>query len=123
MFERRRINNCLTRNIDFLRQARQWNAMKTGTLKKRARNKIEIMFDNVAANDASTVEVEHVTDQVFLTLNSDEVTKAAQSFATNTHVQSVKMSGLRQNDSVAVEMAKSLTSKTSVRRLNLENKR
>lgn len=97
--------------------------MKTGTLKKRARNKIEIMFDNVAANDASTVEVEHVTDQVFLTLNSDEVTKAAQSFATNTHVQSVKMSGLRQNDSFAVEMAKSLTSKTSVRRLNLENKR
>jgi Ran GTPase-activating protein (RanGAP) involved in mRNA processing and transport len=119
-YERRQINKYITRNIEFLRQARRWNAIKTGTVKERARNKVEVLFDSIAANDASISSVELIADQVFLTLHPDEVIKAAKSFASNTYVSTIKMSGLRLDDAFAMEMAKSLQSNKTIAKLDLE---
>lgn len=121
LFERRRINNYISRNNDFLRQARHWHAVQTGTVKERTRNKMEKMFDSIAANDPNTRAVVIVADPLFLTLRPDEVIKAAKSFATNKYVDTIKMSGLRLNDKFAVEMARSIESNTSIKKLDLEN--
>ena len=40
----------ISRDVDFLRQGRHWHAVQTGTLKERADNKEEQIFDRIAAN-------------------------------------------------------------------------
>jgi len=120
LFERRKINNYITRNVDFLRQARHWHAVKTGTLKERARNKVEQLFDLVAQNSEEISAISLIADQVFLTLHPDEVLKAAKSFSNNTHVKKVKMSGLRLDSCFAIELAKSIAENSTMEQLDLE---
>jgi hypothetical protein len=72
MYKRRCINNSVARNIDFLRRAHRWHAIQTGTLKERLRNKIELLFDGIAANDPTIMSVSLVADQVFLTLHPEK---------------------------------------------------
>ena len=120
LLERRKINDYITRNVDFLRQARHWHAVQTGTLKVRARNKVEELFDRVSANDPAIVAVELIADQVFLTLHPDEVIKAARSFKANTHVKKIKMSGLRLDDKFATELAKAIKGTETIESIDLE---
>jgi NLR family CARD domain-containing protein 3 len=89
--------------------------------KSAARNRIQKIFDSVGANDSSITEVQVVCDQVFLSLNPAEILKTAESFAGNTHVRTVKLSGLRLDDAWAVVMAKSLESNTTIEAIDLES--
>jgi hypothetical protein len=73
MWERDQCNKFVSRNIDFLRQARIAHALKTGTHVERSRNKIEQLFDKIAANDASITDVDLVGDQLYTALSMDEV--------------------------------------------------
>jgi len=47
LWERGQINKFLSRNMDYLRQARMKHAIQTGTHVQRARNKMEELFDKV----------------------------------------------------------------------------
>lgn len=121
LYERRKVNNFVVRNIDFLRQARRWYGLKTGTIKERERNKIEKMFDAIAANDPTITEVQLVSDQVFVSLSPEEVLKAAESFANNQYVTKVKMSGLRLDDQFGIKLGNSLLTNRSIERLDIES--
>ena len=120
--ERERINRCTQRNIDYLRQARQLHNKKTGKFIQRARNKIEKLFDNIAANDSAVSgELSLVGDQTFLGLHRSEILKAAQAFRRNEHIKSVKMSTLRLDDSFAMELAKSIEDNSVIEKVVLDN--
>jgi len=120
--ERERINKCVQRNIDYLRQARQLHLKKTGQTVKRARNSMEQMFDRIVANDPSTKgEVNLVGDQLFLALHETEVIKAAAAFRDNTHVTMVKMISLKLDEKFAIELAKSIEHNSTIEKLILDN--
>lgn len=121
LWERDQVNKFVSRNTDFLRQARLHHATKTGTLVQRARNKIEQLFDSIAANDASISEVDLVGNQLFLSLPRDEVVKAARSFGTNTHVKTVRMTMLRLDDEFACVLAKSIECNSTIEKLVLDS--
>ena len=58
---RQQINNSTQANMDKLRQARRKHAAKTGTLKERKRNEMEVYFDKIADNsDPSITDVDIV---------------------------------------------------------------
>jgi len=113
IWERDQINKFVQRNMDYLRQARMKHAISTGTHKERARNKMEKLFDQVAANDPSITEVEVVGDPLFLNLSAAEVKKAAESFRTNSHVKSVRMTMLKLGDEFAQILAAALDGNAS----------
>jgi Leucine Rich repeat len=121
IWERDQINKFVSRNMDFLRQARLYHAKKTGTLVERARNSMEQLFDRVAANDPTLTDLEVVGNQVFLSLPRDEVEKAANAFATNTHITNVRMTMLRLDDAFVSALARSLEANTSLEKLILES--
>lgn len=121
LWERNQANKFVSRNMDFLRQARLKHAIKTGTKTERARNKMEELFDQVAANDEKVTEVEVVGNQLFLSLPKDEVIKAAKAFANNTHVKTVRMTMLRLNDDFACAFAKSIESGCVIEKLILDS--
>jgi len=119
--ERDRINKAIVRNIDYLRQSRVLEAKKSGKTVKRARNKIELLVDKIAANDPSVgFEVKIVGDLVFLALNSDEKLKAAQCLANNNHITNVKMSMLKLDDAFAFVLAKSIEKNKTIEKLDLD---
>lgn len=120
LWERGQINKFVSRNMDFLRQARLKRAMQDGT-HVRARNKIEELFDRVSANDPSLAAVEVVANPLFLALPKNEVLKAARSFATNSHVTSVRMTMLQLDDEFACEFAKSLETNRSIEKIVLDS--
>lgn len=121
IWERDQINKFVSRNMDFLRQARLYHATKTGTLVERSRNSMEQLFDRVAADDPTLTDLEVVGNQVFLSLPRDEVVKAAEAFATNTHIKCVRMTMLRLDDAFASALAKSLEANTTLEKLILES--
>lgn len=121
--ERVKIEKYIYRNIDLLRQARRKHQIKTGTLKERKRNKVEQFFDKVAADDPSITEIDMTGDNIFIALNAKEKLKAAEAFATNTHVTKVKMTLLKLDDKFGVALGKALKSNTTtaIEHLILEN--
>jgi len=121
LWERGQINNFVSRNLDYLRQARLQHSIKTGTQVQRARNKIEQLFDLVAANDPSITDVAVVADQLFLSLPRDEIIKAAKSFANNTHVKSVRMTMLKLDDGFATTLAESIEKNSTIEKLLLDS--
>jgi Leucine Rich repeat len=121
LWERDQINKFVSRNMDFLRQARLYHAKKTGALVERSRNSMEQLFDRVAANDPTLTDLEVVGNQVFLSLPRDEVVKAAEAFATNSHIKSVRMTMLRLDDVFASSLARSLEASTTIEKLILES--
>jgi hypothetical protein len=122
LLERTRIAKAVQRNMDYLRQARQMYMKKTGTLKARARNKMEQMIDKIAANDPEIAgEVSIVGDQLFLGLNEAERIKSAACFKNNTHVRSVKMCMLKLDDAWCVAFGESLESNSTITNVVLEN--
>jgi hypothetical protein len=121
LWEREQINKFVSRNMDFLRQARVHHAKETGTQIQRVRNAMEKLFDKVAADDPTLTEVEVVGNQVFLSLPRDEIMKAARAFATNTHVKTVRMTMLRLDDAFAGSLATSLETNTAIEKLVLES--
>jgi Ran GTPase-activating protein (RanGAP) involved in mRNA processing and transport len=121
LWEREQINKFVSRNMDFLRQARLHHAKEAGIHVQRARNAMEQLFDRVAADDPTLTEIEVVGNQVFLSLPRDEILKAAWAFAANTHVKIVRMTMLRLDDEVARALAKSLKSNTSITNLALDS--
>lgn len=118
---RDKINKAVQRNIDFLRQARAATQKKSPGHHKRTRNKIENFFDSVLEDNPEIVEVNLVGDQVFLALNDASRKEAAASFASNTHVKSVKLSMLKLDDTFATEFGKALKQNQSITKINLEN--
>ena len=112
LLERQQINHFIKRNIDFLRQARRHHKISTGTLEERKRNKMEQLFDKIAANsdDESLREVKIVGDVKFMSLNETEKIKAGASLANNTHLKTLQMDNLKLDDKFAVALGKALPS-------------
>lgn len=117
--EKRQIHHYLSRNVDFLRQARQRHYKKTGTGRKR--NEMEVYFDKVAANDKSITEVNLPNNRKFHSLSLEEKVKAAHAFANNSHVKVVNLNGCELDDQFAEAMGKSLLSNKTIEKLSLEN--
>eukprot|EP00980_Cylindrotheca_fusiformis_P029986 scaffold24150_cov132-Cylindrotheca_fusiformis.AAC.1 len=119
LLERQQIHAYVSRNVDFLRQARQRHYKKTGTGRKR--NETEVFFDKIAANDKSITEVNLPSNRKFLSLSKEERVKAAQAFANNTHVKHVNMNGCELGDEFAEALGKSLASNATIEKLQLEH--
>jgi hypothetical protein len=119
LLERQQIPSYVSRNVDFLRQARQRHYKKTGTGRKR--NETEVYFDKIAANDKSLTEVNLPANRKFHSLSLEEKIKAAQAFAKNTHVKSINLNGCELGDEFAEAMGKSLATNKTIEKLLLEN--
>jgi hypothetical protein len=77
-------------------------------------------FQQIASNDPSITEVDLVGDKLFLPMRNDDRLEAARSFASNTHVKSVKMCLLELDDEFARALAHSIKQNCSIERLVLE---
>jgi hypothetical protein len=119
LLERQQIEAYVSRNVDFLRQARQQYYKKTGT--GRARNETEIYFDKIASNNSSIKKVDLSGNRKFLSLSKEETIKAARAFAKNTHVKSINMNACELDDDFAEAIGKSLKTNKTIEKLHLEN--
>jgi hypothetical protein len=118
LMERQQINKYVLRNVEFIRQARQRHFKATG--QQRERNQVEKFFESIAKNDETVDEVDLVGNNRFLTLIREEKTKAAESFATNTHVKIVKLNSCGIDDEFAITLADSLKRNKAIKRIFLE---
>jgi len=116
--ERQQINKYVLRNVEFIRQARQRHFKATG--QQRERNQVEKSFDRIAENDETVDEVDLVGNKKILTLTREEKTKAAESFAGNTHVKIVKLNSCGIDDNFVIVLAASLKQNRSIQRILLE---
>ncbi|KAG7371906.1 leucine rich repeat LRR-containing protein [Nitzschia inconspicua] len=120
--ERQQINNTVATNIDNLRQARREHGSKTGTLKERKRNEMELYFDSIAANaDKSITEVDLTGNLKFLGLNATERTKTGAAFGTNATVKCLKMVKLKLDDNFAEAFGKALATNTTLEKVCLDS--
>ncbi|CAJ1934041.1 unnamed protein product [Cylindrotheca closterium] len=119
LMERQQIHAYVSRNVDFLRQARQRHYKKTGTGRKR--NETELFFDKIASNNGLVKEVKLPGDRKFLSLSAEERVKAAQAFAENTHITNVNLNGCELDDAFAEAMGKSLETNMAIEKLSLES--
>jgi hypothetical protein len=119
LLERQQIGKYVVRNVDFIRQARQRHMKATG--QQRKRNHVEQLFDKVAADDPTIDKVDMVGDQRFLSLTQEEKTKAAESFATNTHACVVNLNTCQIDDEFCKAFGASLETNKSIEKLNLES--
>jgi hypothetical protein len=120
LLERQQIGKYVVRNVDLIRQARQRHMKATG--QQRKRNHVEQLFDKVAADDPTIGKVvTMVGDQRFLSLTPEEKSKAAESFATNTHARVVNLNGCQINDDFCKALGASLERNESIETLNLES--
>ncbi len=119
--ERQQINNTVSANIDNLRQARRHHAEKTGTLKERKRNDMELYFDKIAENDSSITDVDIVGNIKYLGLNSNERTKTGKAFGTNTHVKTIKMVKLQLDDAFAAAFGKALANNSTIQKVVIDS--
>jgi hypothetical protein len=85
------------------------------------RNHVEQLFDKVAADDPTIDKVDMVGDQRFLSLTQEEKTKAAESFATNTHAVLVNLNTCQIDDEFCKALGASLETNVSIEKLNLES--
>ncbi|KAL3921876.1 MAG: hypothetical protein SGILL_002517, partial [Bacillariaceae sp.] len=120
--ERQQINNTVASNIDNLRQARREHGSKTGTLKERKRNEMELYFDQIASNSDSSITAVDLTGNLkFLGLNPIERTKTGAAFATNTSVKTIKLVKLKLDDKFAEAFGKALASNTTLEKVCLDS--
>ncbi len=119
LLERQQIGKYVVRNVDLIRQARQRRMKATG--QQRKRNHVEQLFDKVAADDPTIDKVDMVGDQRFLSLTQEEKTKAAESFATNTHACVVNLNTCQSDDEFCKAFGASLETNKSIEKLNLES--
>ncbi len=118
LMERQQISKYVLRNVELIRQARQRHFKVTG--QRRERNDVEKFFDKVAENDSSIDEVDLVGNKRFLTLTSEEKTKAASSFATNTNVTILNLNSCGIDDEFAVALAQALKRNNGISKVSLE---
>lgn len=118
LMERQQISKYVLRNVELIRQARQRHFKVTG--QQRERNDVEKFFDKIAQNDSSINEVDLVGNKRFLTLTSEEKTKAANSFATNTNVKILNLNSCGIDDEFAIELALSLKRNNGINKVSLE---
>merc|ERR1712157_284588 len=105
------------RNVELIRQARQRHFKVTG--QQRERNEVEKFFDRIAENDSLINEVDLVGNKRFLTLTSEEKTKAANSFATNTNVKILNFNSCGIDDEFAIALAFALKQNNRINRVSL----
>jgi len=119
LMERQQISKYVQRNVEFIRQARQRHLKATG--QQRERNQVEKFFDRIAENDDTINEVDLVGKKRFLTLTREEKTRAARSFATNTHVKIVNLNSCGIDDDFTMAFAISLKRNCTIKRVLLED--
>lgn len=118
LLEKERINKYVMRNVDLLRQARQEHMKATGTQRKR--NKVELVFDSVKANDENVVVVNMTGNERFLTLTKEEKAKAASSFAQNSHVKEVLLNGCGIDDAFAKVFGEAIRTNSTIEKVHME---
>jgi len=118
LMERQQISKYVLRNVELIRQARQRHLKVTG--QQRERNEVEKFFDKIKENDCSIDEVDLVGNKRFLTLTSEEKTKAANSFATNTYVKNLNLNSCGIDDEFAIVLAFALKRNKGISRISLE---
>ena len=118
LMERQQISKFVLRNVELIRQARQRHFKMTG--KQRERNDVEKFFDKITENDCSIDEVNLIGNKRFLTLTSEEKTKAANSFATNTYVKILNFNSCGIDDEFATVLALALKRNKGITRVFLE---
>ncbi|GKY94920.1 hypothetical protein MPSEU_000456900 [Mayamaea pseudoterrestris] len=116
------IEKKLMANREIARKARLVDNAGKATTPPRLKTagKMQSWFQQIAANDSSITEVDLVGDKLFLAMRQNDRLDAAASFATNTHIKSVKMTMLELDDAFAVALATSLTKNKSIEKLILE---
>jgi len=119
---RQQINNSTQANMDKLRQARRKHAAKTGTLKERKRNEMEVHFDKIADNsDPSITDVDIVGNIKYLGLNPTERKKSGLAFKTNTTVRTLKMVKLKLDDEFAKALGEALAVNTTLEKVIVDS--
>lgn len=118
LMERQQISKYVLRNVELIRQARQRHFKVTG--QQRERNEVEKFFDRIAENDGLINEVDLVGNKRFLTLTSEEKTKAANSFATNANVKILNLNSCGIDDEFAIPLAYALKQNNAISKIFLE---
>eukprot|EP00934_Nitzschia_sp_Nitz4_P000353 Nitzschia sp. Nitz4//scaffold49_size126201//81499//87228//NITZ4_003651-RA/size126201-processed-gene-0.101-mRNA-1//-1//CDS//3329553176//353//frame0 len=119
LLEKERIMKYVMRNVDKLRQARQKHMKATG--KQRKRNKVELLFDQVRANDKEVTVVNMAGNERFLTLTAEEKCLAAASFALNEYVKELILNGCGIDDAFAIELGNSFKTNSTLEKVSLES--
>jgi len=122
MLPQTELDRRLSKNRELARKARQREktAVGGGAVKK-PKGKMQEMFAKVAKDDPDIMEVNVVGDKLFLSMRRDDKLQAAKSFATNTHIETVKLAMLELDDEFAVELAKSIEQNKSITKLVLDS--
>jgi len=116
--ERQQITKYVLRNVELLRQARQKHFKATG--RQRERNEVEQLFDRIAENDEMIDTVDLVGNKRFMALTYEEKNKAANAFARNTNVKTIKFNSCGIDDEFAINLSNSLKRNTTITKVSLE---
>lgn len=82
---------------------------------------MEQYFDKIAANDESITDVDLVGDQKFLSMKADEKVKSGAAFATNSHVNTLKMQKLGLDDSFAMQLGEAIAKNSTIEKLVVDS--
>eukprot|EP00522_Entomoneis_paludosa_P007395 CAMPEP_0172454644 /NCGR_PEP_ID=MMETSP1065-20121228/11568_1 /TAXON_ID=265537 /ORGANISM="Amphiprora paludosa, Strain CCMP125" /LENGTH=1800 /DNA_ID=CAMNT_0013207001 /DNA_START=205 /DNA_END=5607 /DNA_ORIENTATION=+ len=143
---RNQIHNTCVSNLDHIRQARIRHNAKTGHVNRdRKRNEMELYFDRLASNELATKQRprDHngicedgdndpnsdalttvdlgIRNAKFMSLLATEKIRAAQAFATNTHVKTLRLIQLKLNDEFCIALGKSLETNRTLEKIVLDS--